>query len=206
VDHVRIARRVVIIGVLPLAETIHPEMRATDCADAGIPTIVDDLTPTHRMEATVGDITHLGMKQILGIDIVAHTLLVIVDTADTAMMTTHRNVGGAEDMMTMATHRNVGDAEEMMTMTTHRDVGGAEDMVTMKTIREIGSVVVVEMIGITLRGGTGNTPLKIQAGLLDVVVVEMIGITLMTRNTPRKIQAEVLPGAIQVVALPLIQT
>jgi hypothetical protein len=104
------------------------------------------------------DITPLGIKQILGIHIVAHTLLVIVHTADTVTMTAHQNVGGVEDMMTMAIHRNAGDAEDMMTMTTHQGIGGTKDMVTTKTIREIGGGVVVQMIWITLRGGMRNSP------------------------------------------------
>jgi len=140
-----------------LLGTTHPEMRVTDCADAGTPTIVDVLTPTHRtIEVTVEDITPLSMKMILGIGIVVRTLLVIADTADTVTTITHRDGEGAEGIMTMIIYWNVD---------------GAEDMVKTKKIQKIGRVtdvvasIVIEMIGTTLRERTGSTPPKIQAEL-----------------------------------------
>ena len=95
-------------------------MRVADCAEVGTLMIVDDLPPTHRMEATVqcdspgyeGDPRHRYRRPYSPR---------IMDTVDTVTMATHRDVGGTEDM----------------------------DMVTTKSIREIGSIVVVEMIGMT---------------------------------------------------------
>lgn len=148
-DRVRIVRKVICVLIksrVPLLMMSRVLLLA-DYADTDTVMMIDVLGPTHRMiEATVGDIVPLSMMTNLGID-----------TADTmTTTTTHRTVGGAEDMVA----------------TMIQKIGRLTDILMIILLG-----VLVEVKGIDLR--RGSIPQKIQVDTLPTAVPVVV-LTVLT--------------------------